>query len=256
MVQRTSGISERRMTVRLVETADYKEMSDTAARMLYEKVAEKPDTVLGLATGGTPEGTYAALVKKIKAEPLNLDGLQTFNLDEYAGLSPADPNSYYKYMEKKFVSPLQLNKRQCHIPNGQAEDWEKEAERYEKIVKQSGGIDLQLLGIGENGHIGFNEPGTSFHSATHVVTLNQETREANAKYFKRQEDVPEKAITMGIGTIMKSRSVLLIVSGKRKAEALKRLMDGEVTEAFPASVLHNHPDVMIIADKEAVSLLS
>lgn len=242
--------------MRLIKVSDYNEMSETAARLLYEKIAEKPDAVLGLATGGTPEETYAALVRKVKTEPVDLTRLQTFNLDEYAGLSPSHPNSYYKYMEKKFVQPLQLNKTQFHIPNGEAEDREKEAARYESLVQESSGIDLQLLGIGENGHIGFNEPGTSFHAKTHVVTLNKETRAANAKYFKQLEDVPEKAITMGIGTIMNSRSIILIVSGKRKAQALKRLMSEEVSEDFPASILHSHPDVTIIADKEAATLLS
>ncbi|MDQ0298061.1 glucosamine-6-phosphate deaminase [Salibacterium salarium] len=243
--------------MQVIRVKNYNEMSEKAADMLAAQVKSKSDSVLGLATGGTPEGTYKAFVQKALQENLSLSELTTFNLDEYVGLSPQHPKSYHLYMKNHLFQPLALQPSQTNLPRGNAPHLEKEAERYERMIKEVGGIDLQLLGIGENGHIGFNEPGTSFTSRTHIEKLNPTTREANARYFENKEDVPEHAITMGISSILDSRSILLLASGERKKEAVKRLLEDENTrEDFPASSLKNHPYVTIIADEHALAVVS
>ncbi|MFD2705792.1 glucosamine-6-phosphate deaminase [Salibacterium lacus] len=238
----------------VIAVKDDQEMSEKAASLIGAEIKDRPGIVLGLATGGTPEGTYREWINQAGSLPLSQ--LQTFNLDEYAGLSPDHPNSYHRYMKERLFQPLQLRPGQTHLPRGDAKDLQEEARRYEKQIQQSGGIDLQLLGIGENGHIGFNEPGSSFHSRTHVVELKPSTREANARFFESEEDVPHQAVTMGIATIMESRRILLLASGSRKKEALTALLEGKQTENFPASVLQNHPYVTIIADESALSGVS
>lgn len=239
--------------MKLIRVTDREALSVHAAEMIAGRVQEKPDIVLGLATGGTPEGTYQQLKKIYERESLDLSRVTTFNLDEYAGMPEDHPQSYHAYMQHKVFQPLQLRPEQTHLPDGTAFDLEQECRRYEKQIAAAGGIDMQLLGIGENGHIGFNEPGTPFSSRTHVVQLKPSTREANARYFERIEDVPEQAVTMGIETIMESREILLLVFGRRKKEALLRLFDGEVQEDFPASVLKKHSSVTVIADDEALA---
>lgn len=232
---------------------DYTEMSQKAAEYIIEKVRQNPSIKLGLATGGTPVGTYNKLIEDHKEHGTSYRNVTTFNLDEYIGLAGDDPNSYRFFMDEKLFNHIDIDKNNTNVPSGTNQDNEEECTRYESLVAGSGGVDLQVLGIGSNGHIGFNEPGTSFTSQTHVIELAPSTIEANARFFERIEDVPTKAITMGISTIMKSKEILLLVSGETKNDAMSKLLEGDVTESFPASVLKNHPSVTIIADKAAVS---
>lgn len=240
--------------MKIIEAEDYQEMSRLAAEYISGKVRSSEKINLGLATGGTPIGTYTKLIEDHQKNQTSYTNTSTFNLDEYVGLSGEHPNSYRHYMNEKFFNHLNIKKTNTHIPRGDARDMLQECLDYEKKIAECGGIDLQILGIGSNGHIGFNEPGTSFNSNTHLVRLAPSTREANARYFESPEKVPTKAITMGITTIMKSKEILLLISGERKREALSRLMDGEVNESFPASILKNHRNVTIVADKAALGI--
>lgn len=237
----------------IITVKDYQEMSEHAGKLLIEKVNSKRKTVLGLATGSTPEGLYAYLVKKYKEGNVSFADVQTFNLDEYVGLDGDDPNSYMHYMKHHLFNHIDLPAQNAHLPSGTAEDLEEECNAYEKKIEDAGKIDLQVLGIGLNGHIGFNEPGTSFKSRTHIVELDASTRQANARFFDSMEEVPTQALTMGIASIMNSREIMLLVSGEGKAETLVKLLEGRVTEDFPASILHEHPNVTIIADEVAYS---
>ena len=242
--------------MRVIQVNDYAEMSQKAAEMISEQVRKKPDSVLGLATGETMLGTYAALVNEHQQHNTSYRDVRTFNLDEYIGLDATHPNSYRYYMNERLFRFLDIPLAQTYIPNGCAPLLEEECARYERLIEQCGGIDLQLLGIGQNGHIGFNEPNTSFASTTHVVQLSESTRKANARFFPSADAVPTHAITMGIATIMKSKQIILLVSGKRKAWAVSHLLEGEITPAVPASILKAHPNVIVIADTEALSHVS
>ncbi|MFB5662355.1 glucosamine-6-phosphate deaminase [Alteribacillus sp. HJP-4] len=238
----------------IIQVKNYKEMSLRAAGLFAYYIKSNPQAVLGLATGGTPVGMYrqlAALKNQFDASRVT-----TFNLDEYEGLPPHHPQSYYAYMKRYVFDPLGLSRAQTNLPRGDAHDLEAECRRYEQLIKDYGYIDLQLLGIGENGHIGFNEPGTSFTSRTHLVTLKSSTREANARYFKQPDLVPDRAITAGIATIMSSSWIVLLASGPKKSKALEKLLTGEIHESFPASILREHPRVTIIADNSALSTAS
>jgi glucosamine-6-phosphate deaminase len=237
----------------LIEVKDYQEMSKRAAAYISEKVRHSKKLNLGLATGGTPIGTYHNLIEDHNENHTSYKGVTTFNLDEYAGLSGDNPNSYRYFMNNKLFNHIDIEKGNTYIPQGDASDLKRECMDYEKLVNDHGGVELQILGIGSNGHIGFNEPGTSFESNTHIVELARSTREANARYFTSLEEVPEKAVTMGIATIMKSREILLLISGENKKEALSQFLHNEVTESFPASILRNHPNVTILADKAALA---
>ncbi|WP_078429096.1 glucosamine-6-phosphate deaminase [Alkalihalobacterium alkalinitrilicum] len=237
--------------MKIIEVKDYQEMSQKAAAYVIEKVQKSPRLNLGLATGGTPVGLYQHLINDHQKNQTSYEGITTFNLDEYIGLSAGDPNSYRYYMNDKLFNYIDINQANTFIPNGDVNDPQKEASAYEKLIENHGGIDLQILGIGSNGHIGFNEPGTSFQSTTHIVDLTETTRKANARFFDSLEAVPKRAITMGIGTIMKSKEILLLISGESKSEAFYKLLHGEVSENFPASVLKQHPAVTIIADQAA-----
>ncbi|WP_077624753.1 glucosamine-6-phosphate deaminase [Sediminibacillus massiliensis] len=239
----------------MIEVEDYQEMSRVASQFIIEKVQLLDNPVLGLATGSTPEGVYKQLIEKRKQGNVSFANTSTFNLDEYVGLDGDDPNSYRYYMNEKLFSHIDIPGENTRVPNGMKKDLEQECGQYEQLIKEKQGIDLQMLGIGLNGHIGFNEPGTSLQTRTHVVELAQSTRKANARFFDSLEEVPEQAITMGIETIMASREIILLVSGERKAEALDRLLNGPVTEDFPASILQTHPNVKIIADRAARSLM-
>jgi glucosamine-6-phosphate deaminase len=242
--------------MKLIEAKDYQDMSQKAAGIIIEQVKQKPNSVLGLATGGTVIGTYATLVDDHRVNGTSYRQIRTVNLDEYVGLAPEHPNSYHYYMNEHFFVHVDIPKEHTHIPNGLAKDIEEECKRYEQLIEDLGGIDLQLLGIGQNGHIGFNEPGTSFESKTHLVKLAESTRRANARFFDRPEEVPTHAITMGIATIMKSRKILLLASGEKKAPILSQLFSRGVDPKIPASILKTHPCVFVIADQEALSLLS
>ncbi|SNZ05090.1 glucosamine-6-phosphate deaminase [Terribacillus aidingensis] len=232
---------------------DYKELSQMAAEKIITKLSHKPEAVLGLATGSTPVGLYEALVAAYKEKRFSLAKATTFNLDEYVGIHPSDENSYAYYMNQHLFSQVDLPETAAHLPNGETANLEAACTKYEQQIASAGGIDLQVIGIGLNGHIGFNEPYTPFEQRTHVVELDKTTREANARFFPNLEAVPTHAITMGIQNIMESKEVLLLVAGEQKAAVLERLVYGDVTEAFPASILKEHPNVTIIADQGALS---
>ncbi|WML45959.1 glucosamine-6-phosphate deaminase [Neobacillus sp. PS3-40] len=239
--------------MKIIEAKDYNKMSALAADYIIEKIKANPNLNLGLATGGTPVGIYSNLINDHQKNGLSYRNITTFNLDEYVGLSGENPNSYRYYMDDQLFNHIDIQKSKTNIPRGDVADIQKECLDYEKLIANQGGIDLQILGIGSNGHIGFNEPGTSFDSNTHVVQLAPSTLEANARFFNSPEEVPTEAVTMGIATIMKSKQILLLISGESKKEALFRLINGEVNESFPASVLKNHPCVTIIADEAALA---
>ena len=232
-----------------VEVASYDEMSRLAADLFEQQLTRKPDSVLGLATGASPIGFYKRLVERHAQGFIPFAKARTFNLDEYIGLEPMHPMSFHSYMEKHLFTYVDLPVSSRYLPDGTATDVHEECFRYEKLIRNSGGIDLQLLGIGVNGHIGFNEPGTSFHSRTHAVDLAQSTRTVNAKYFPSEEAVPGKAITMGIQTILDAKRIVLLAFGEQKTEAVERLKSGVISEEFPASCLHRHPRVTVLYGK-------
>jgi glucosamine-6-phosphate deaminase len=238
--------------MKIIEVKNYQEMSLAAAQYIINMLKNTPKLTLGLATGGTPQGVYQHLIEDHKKNGTSYEHVTSFNLDEYIGLSKDDPNSYYTYMYENLFKHINISLQQTNIPSGTNANLQSECEEYENKIQQNGGIDLQLLGIGSNGHIGFNEPGTSFQSKTHVVDLTQSTREANARYFTSIEEVPTQAITMGIHSIYNSKEILLLASGKAKQDAMIKLLNGDVTESFPASILKQHPNATIIADEEAL----
>jgi len=237
--------------LRLICTENYDEMSRRAALMIASQVIAKEDSVLGLATGSTPIGTYAQLAAMHDAGDLDFAKIRTANLDEYRGL-PADHDQSYRYfMEKHLFSKVNIKPENIHIPNGCAEDTAAECSAYDELIRSMGGIDLQLLGLGHNCHIGFNEPSDRFVKETHEVQLTERTIEANSRLFDDISQVPRAALTMGIGAIFSAKRVLVIVSGADKAEAVKNSFFGPITPNAQASILQLHPDVTVIADKEA-----
>ncbi|TMN21364.1 glucosamine-6-phosphate deaminase [Lentibacillus cibarius] len=239
----------------IIRVNSYEEMSKTACKQIVNQLRQSDRSVLGLATGSTPEGLYQQLIDQYKEGNVSFQHVTTFNLDEYVGLAADDPNSYRYYMNEKLFRHIDLPDNKAFLPRGDVDDPEKECQDYEALIKDAGHVDLQVLGLGLNGHIGFNEPGTSFGSRTHMVTLDESTRQANARFFPTLDDVPKKAITMGIDTIMESKKIVLLVSGEKKADAVNQLVNGEVTEEFPASILQKHPNAVLIADEGALSKL-
>lgn len=229
-----------------IEVSNYKELSEEAAKIMKERVNNKPNLTIGLATGSTPEGLYKELIKAYKQGDISFNGVTSYNLDEYVGLDIKSSQSYYQFMFQNLFNHVDIQRDKVHIPNGNANNLQAECVQYEELIKNSGGIDIQVLGIGNNGHIAFNEPGTSFDAKTHVVKLDESTIAANSRFFNNKDEVPVQAITMGIGTIMKSKEILLLISGKGKKEAIEKLKSGVVTEEFPASILHKHPNVTVI----------
>jgi glucosamine-6-phosphate deaminase len=237
--------------MKIIKVATPEEGAVKAAEIVLNQIKRKPASVLGLPTGGTPVGMYAQIAEAVKSKQADLSQITTFNLDEYYGLPKEDSQSYYTFMDVNLYAPCGLRPEQTHIPSGTAADPEAEVKAYEAAIEKAGGIDLQVLGIGGNGHIGFNEPGTDPTSRTHVVTLTQNTREANARFFSTIEEVPTRAMTMGIQTILESRSILLLAFGANKADILFEALKGPITPENPASFLQRHPDVTIIADQAA-----
>lgn len=227
--------------------------SEAAAALIAETVQALPAPVLGLATGGTFVGVYAELVRLARTSGIDFSRATTFNLDEYAGLPRLHPQSYYSYMVTHLFGPLGLRPEQCHLPDGSAPDPADECARYDALLAQAGRIDLQLLGIGHNGHIGFNEPDHALRSGTHVVELKPETREANARFFASPEEVPTQALTMGIGSILQARAIALVAFGADKADILARALAGPITTDCPASLLQTHGDVRVFADAAAAA---
>ncbi|HIY64408.1 MAG TPA: glucosamine-6-phosphate deaminase [Candidatus Mediterraneibacter stercoripullorum] len=239
--------------MRIYVTENYQEMSRQAANILSAQIILKPDCVLGLATGSSPIGTYDQLVEWYKKGDLDFSEVKTVNLDEYKGLTKDNDQSYYYFMHHHLFDRVNINLDNTNVPDGTEPDSDKECARYEELIRSMGGVDIQLLGIGHNGHIGFNEPDSVFAKTTHCVDLTESTIEANKRFFASADDVPRQAYTMGIGTIMKAKKILLIVSGEDKAEILAKAFYGPITPEVPASILQLHDDVILVADKAAMS---
>ena len=231
-------------------------MSRKAANILSAQIILKPDSVLGLATGSTPVGTYEQLIDWYKKGDIDFSQVKTVNLDEYRGLTRENTQSYYYFMHKHLFNHVNISVNNTHIPDGTALDAQKECNRYEELINSLGHIDIQLLGLGHNGHIGFNEPASSFSQKTHCVNLTESTINANRRFFTSAEDVPKQAYIMGIGTIMKARKILLIVNGEDKADIVAESFLGPVTPKIPASILQLHNDVIIVGDSAALSKMA
>ncbi|MEO9590051.1 glucosamine-6-phosphate deaminase [Rhodopirellula bahusiensis] len=241
--------------IELEIVSDHESASARVAGYFVEQVRRQRASVLGLATGGTPERTYELLVEKVQAGHLTFSQATTFNLDEYIGLDADHPQSYHAYMQSRLFGKTDFDPKQTHLPDGMASDLTEAGRRYEALIAESGGIDLQLLGLGSNGHIGFNEPGASEESRTRVVDLTDATIDANARFFASAEEVPRRALTMGIATILEAREIVLIATGESKAEAVERAVRGPVTSRMPASFLQQHANVTFVLDEAAASLL-
>ncbi len=243
------------MSINIISATDYADLSRKAAGIIAAQVLLKPDCVLGLATGSSPLGLYAELIKKYKAGELDFSRVRSVNLDEYDGLTPDHDQSYAYFMRTNLFDHINIDQEDCNIPSGIAEDGELECARYDDLIDELGGIDLQLLGLGHNGHIGFNEPDDRFIGETHRVELTPETIAANARFFKDGEPQPTAAFTMGMRAILGAKKVLLIVSGEAKAQILRDCLCGPITPRCPASILQLHSDVTVVADAEALSKL-
>ena len=241
--------------MRIYQEADYEAMSLRAARIMAAEVVRKPECVLGLATGSTPVGAYRQLSQWNQEGQLSFREVRTVNLDEYKGLEPTHDQSYRYFMQVNFFDHLDILRENTHVPNGMAADADAECARYDELIRSLGYADLQLLGIGHNGHIGFNEPGSTFVAPTHVVDLTERTIEANSRFFASADDVPRQAMTMGIGCIMAARRILMVVSGEDKAQAVYDAFCGPIDPKCPASILQLHPDVVLVGDKAALHKL-
>jgi glucosamine-6-phosphate deaminase len=241
--------------VKVVVCQDKQEVARVAANIFAQAVREKPDIVLGLATGGTPVGMYKELIRVHKEEGLNFNRVRSFNLDEYFGLSGDHPQSYRYFMDDNLFNHININKLNTRVPDGKAEDIQGSCQAYERAIQAAGGIDLQLLGLGSNGHIAFNEPGSPGDSRTRIINLTERTIKDNARFFEDASEVPGRAITMGIGTIVEARKIVLLATGNNKAEAVAKVLKGNVDLGVPASFLQNHPDCTFILDREAAARL-
>lgn len=239
--------------MKIYKAKDYNDLSRKAANIISAQVIMKPECVLGLATGSSPIGTYKQLIEWYEKGDLDFSQVKSVNLDEYKGLTRDNDQSYYYFMYNNLFKDINIDMANTNVPDGTEPDSEKECARYEAVVESMGGVDLQLLGLGHNGHIGFNEPADEFPKATHCVDLAPSTIEANKRFFASIDDVPKQAYTMGIGTIMNAKKILLIVSGEDKAQILYDVVHGPITPQVPASILQLHKDVVIIADEAALS---
>lgn len=239
--------------MRIYKAKDYEEMSRKAAGIVSAQIIMKPDCVLGLATGSTPVGLYKQLIEWYRNGDLDFSGVRTVNLDEYKGISCENEQSYYYFMHQNLFDHVNIPAGNTHLPDGMEPDSEKECRRYEELIQSMGSVDLQLLGIGHNGHIGFNEPADAFDKLVHCVNLTQSTIEANKRFFASAEEVPRQAYTMGIQTIMRSKKILIIANGEGKADIVRDAFFGPITPMVPASVLQLHNDVTLVADEAALS---
>ena len=239
--------------MRIYKAKDYEEMSRKAAGIVSAQIIMKPDCVLGLATGSTPVGLYKQLIEWYRNGDLDFSGVRTVNLDEYKGISRENDQSYYYFMHQNLFDHVNIPAENTHLPDGMEPDSEKECRRYEELIQSMGSVDLQLLGIGHNGHIGFNEPSDVFDKQVHCVNLTQSTIEANKRFFASAEEVPRQAYTMGIQTIMRSKKILIIANGEGKAGIVRDAFFGPITPMVPASVLQLHNDVTLVADEAALS---
>lgn len=238
--------------IRIYKEKDYESVSRKAANLISAQVISKPDSILGLATGTSPLGAYHQLAEWCTKKDVDFSRVISVNLDEYVGLSPDNSESYHYFMEKNFFSKVNIAMENTHVPNGHVSDLEEACKAYDSLIQDLGGIDLQLLGIGSNGHIGFNEPGKSFLLDTHIVQLTESTIKANSRLFSRIDDVPRRAITMGIRNIFQAAKIVLIATGQNKADALYRSFMEPITPEVPASILQLHTNVSIVADEEAL----
>jgi glucosamine-6-phosphate deaminase len=239
--------------MRIIEAQDYKDMSRKAANIISAQMILKPESVIGLATGSTPIGVYDQLTEWYKKGDLDFSKIHTVNLDEYKGLPRTNDQSYYYFMHQHLFDRVNIDPERTNVPNGMEPDAEKECGRYEELIRSLGGVDLQLLGLGHNGHIGFNEPGEAFEKETHCVDLTESTIEANKRFFASADDVPKQAYTMGIKTIMQAKKILIVVNGENKADIVERAFFGPVTPEVPASILQLHNDVTLVGDEAALA---
>lgn len=239
--------------MRVYCAADYYHASRVAANIILAQVIMKPDCVLGLATGSTPVGTYEQLIRWYEKGDLDFSQVHSINLDEYRGLSPENEQSYRYFMNTHLFDKINIDKKNTFVPDGLEPDSEKACRDYEEIIHAHGGVDLQILGLGHNGHIGFNEPGSASEKETHCVTLSENTRQANARFFASMEEVPTEAYTMGIKSIMQAKKIVVIVSGESKKEIVKKAFHGPITPEVPASVLQLHNDVILVGDEAALA---
>ncbi|WP_312694474.1 glucosamine-6-phosphate deaminase [Caproiciproducens sp.] len=241
--------------MKIISAPDYQSMSRKAANIISAQVILFPSSVLGLATGSTPLGVYSQLIEWYKKDDIDFSKVHSVNLDEYCGLSTEHEQSYRNYMNTNFFSQVNIPIENTNVPNGLAKDIDAECRRYDNVINSLGGIDLQLLGIGHTGHIGFNEPDDDFDKTTHCVKLKQKTIDANARFFDNAADVPQYAITMGIKAIMQAKKILLVANGASKAEILCRSLFGPITPEVPASILQLHNDLTVVADEEALKVI-
>lgn len=239
--------------MRIYKANDYQDLSRKAANIISAQVIMKPDCVLGLATGSSPLGTYKQLIDWYKKGDIDFSAVRTVNLDEYKGLTKENDQSYYYFMYNNFFKHINIRLENTNIPDGTEPDSDKECARYNAVIEGLGGIDLQLLGLGHNGHIGFNEPDAAFEKMTHCVNLTPSTIEANKRFFASIDDVPKQAYTMGVKSIMQARKILLVVSGSEKARILHEALSGPITPHVPASILQLHNDVTVVADEAALA---
>jgi len=244
------------INMKIIQAKDYTDMSRKAANIISAQIILFPQSVLGLATGSTPVGVYRQLVEWYKKGDLDFSSVSTVNLDEYCGISTDQEQSYRFFMNTYLFSNVNIPKENTHLPNGLADDYDAECVRYDKLISDIGGIDMQLLGIGHDGHIGFNEPDEAFGKMTHKVKLTPLTIEANARFFEDKSQVPQYALTMGIKAIMQAKKILLVVCGEDKADILNRAVNGPVTPSVPGSIIQLHPDVTIVADIAALKYFS
>ncbi len=237
--------------MKLILCKDYDEMSATGADIIAKVMIEKPDCILGLATGSTPVGMYKRLIEMNRAGEIDFSHVTSFNLDEYYPISADNPQSYRYFMNENLFNHINIDKKNTFVPDGSAEDVNEECKAYDKMIENSAGVDVQVLGIGVNGHIGFNEPDENLITTTHLTSLTDSTVSANSRFFDSIDEVPRYAVTMGIGTIMRAKSIILLASGKGKHDAVTKLIDGKLTTACPATMLKLHSNVTLICDEEA-----
>lgn len=241
------------MDIKIFNTAE--EIGNAAAEIIANKIISKPDAILGLATGASPVPTYNKLIADFNEGRISFKDVKTFNLDEYCSIPASDRNSYYTFMHENLFNHVDIKEENVHVPNGNPENAEEYCASYDAAIKNAGGIDIQVLGIGRNGHIGFNEPSDVFTSGTYKVKLTDSTIEANKIYFDREEDVPREAITMGVESIINAKEIILIATGAAKAQAVHDMIKGEISPSCPASILQKHDNVHIFIDKDAAALL-
>ncbi|MBE7021105.1 MAG: glucosamine-6-phosphate deaminase [Ruminococcaceae bacterium] len=237
--------------MKFIVCKNYDEMSKKAAEIMIDVVKNNPKATLGLATGSSPIGMYNCMAEAYRNGEVSFKECKSFNLDEYYKISKDNDQSYYYFMNENLFSKIDIDLKNTDIPNGEADDYEEECKRYDAKIEANGGIDVQVLGIGNNGHIGFNEPEEWLYAGTHKTGLTQSTIEANKRFFASIDDVPTSALTMGMATILKARKIVMVISGKAKAEVTKILKEGRISTSCPASILHCHNDVTIVCDEDA-----